>query len=869
MWNEVPVSFIWPQRILEFGIVIQEIQQHLADGNAQQALRRFFDFLREDPTAADKRMEEMGNLLVAEYDRLSVQPVHEFLQLARQYMPPDAAEKVMAPLKPKLERTQHWMRELDAVTRERLGREARKAVTLKDLKTAARDALLILNRARNPQDRDRAARFVIEALGSLYRDADRAQEVFRMLAQAGAFKELTFDWREAYQETMTRSAKSKMEESNREWTQIFIGACADMRGYVPSKGQAGEPTDEQVDTFVSEVKSLFRAALALGSDEDLVDALYIIREYCPTDPPEYQSAVGVEARMFLELGPRAKLTSVRGLAKAGECDNLRLQIVALAHTPDHKDRVELFAAIMGGLRHDDFFFYLKTAFRDAETPKLQEAIADGLSRIANPETAEMLIIELAKCMKRIAEPSETRRAKMLLTALGRIARSKGVTPERRNEIAAKVIQNVGEIETDVSVFAANQIFAARPEEIDRGLRIWAAKVSTKAMFSTDSGQKLKASSSSPLGFRQPLVTTLLRLGKEVLPEVLRVAESHAGRYSGAFNATGELLQKIGDERAVALLERMIRTTLMQADEPASYLLKEMVFDPVTGGTKELDRDEVAHTLLFTLEKVGAEPGKKILLGLSDQIQAGQITAPGGETSSFLLDFKRRHGTIGKREAVHEEAREEVPDEIVEKMVGIAKGGLFANKIRQVEALSVLGRARRADTLGVIFQCMQAKDLMLARAAETAFGHFVDPLPSPREFEQMVISFFELKKSFKGELLERILQVIQRTFPKRPPYSDAFLKHAERELTDGAVLFRMQAAFQLQETVRKPVTPEQDEEPQQVEDGGEGSNASEKAALDLKPGGGHLTDLDRKKAYFNARKAWLDGGKKGPPPEPPA
>ncbi len=885
---------------------MQNVQKLLSESNVHGAARRFVEVVRAGSGSLERHLKEMAAILVAEYDALSVKPVLEFCQYAKQLFQPAQMEVLLEGLRPKAERTQHWIRELDDVTRERLGREARKEITLNNVRGAAQRATLLLNRAKNPADRERNARFLISALAGLVRDQDRSMEVMRFLAQAQMFDGFSFDWRQVFVSALEQAKRGGMIESDREWTKIFTTACVSIREFLPGKRDAGEPTEEQTRRFTDEALSLLRAGTVSEDDEDLIDALAILKEYCPTDPPTIQSVAGVEPRLFLDLGPRAKLAAVRGLGKIGEIALLRARILTLAQTTPGDDKVETFTAIMGGLRHNDFFFYLKTALRDAKTPKRQEAIADAVSRIANTESVDMVLGELAKCVKKAVDPTEERRAKMFLTALGRISKMKGVEASTRVKLANEVIALVGEKSVELSSHAALQIFSAKIDEFQPAQRAWAARQMTRALFASDQnamlaaklaerGGAVAANASNPLGSRGPAVQGLTRLGREALPEVLETAEPLVRKITGAFNAFAETMQKIGDERAAPLLERMIRVSFMGAGETSSDpLYIEKVYDPATAAMKDLEPDDIIHSLMFALDKCGGEGGRRALLGIADQLQAGQLVSPGGETSSFLLDIKRKHGTVGKREVASQEPREVFADEVVERALASAKGGMFSNKIKQIEGISILGRARRPDTVGVLLANLSNKDLMVQRAAETALTQFVSPLPSPKEFEQFVIAFFEEHARFsKGEAMEKVLQIIAKHFPKRAPYDEHFRRYAEMNIGDGALLFRLQSAIEIPDAPSKApipvVAPEVEAEKPEVEneaietgrddapyDGSppiapsrEEVNLRDRTDVGAVRSMGPLTPLDIKRQYMMKRQAWIKGGKQGPPPEPPA
>lgn len=854
---------------------LETVRQSLADGNATAAFGAFVALLRQNRERAGELAVECGRVLVDEYSLFSVQSVSQFARMAKETMPPQAAEIVLEPLRPVVERTQHWVKELDGVTRERLAREARAAVTLDDAREAARLCVALVARARTDRERSGLQRYVVEALGGLLRDRERSERILRALFEKGHLGPVDFDWREVFQQALARRSGAGFEESDRAWVQVLGGATTALLEFVPGKREPGEPTPEQIERFVVEMGAVLRAGMS-GGDEDMLDALLLLREFCPTDPSFLPSLAGAEPRMFLELGGRAKLVAVRGIAAFGEIDALRARVLQLAASAGGQAHAAALADAMGGLRHADFQPWLERSLSAAKTARQQEPFVEAMSRIAAPGAVEMIASELGRCMRKATDANEAKRARMLLGALGRVARGRALDGPARNALVRRVVGLVGDADTELSAFCAREMFAGRTSDLDRDLREWAAEHLVDAIFRTDRGADLRATD-SPLGHRGPLVATLQRLGKDLLPAILKRAEPHAGRYSGALPAFAEALQKIGDERAVPILERMIETVFLKADEPSSTLLKEKVRDAASGEMRELDRGEVLHALLYALEEIGGERGQASLLEFADRVQAGQLQALGDGASKILFEAKRRAGSIGKIATAAADPGADVPESDVAAATKTARGGFFVKPAQQIAAIATLGRAVRPESLPTILGCMTAKDPMVRAAAESALRAFATPLPDPVRFDRILEYLLLDEGALAGHALDVVLDLARKSFPKRPPYDGVFERRA-REMNDGALAHRLRVAMKPAEapsTTLESLEKTPERAGAGAGGGGGGSRGGEELAIPEKPRAGlsptglPLTPLDLKMKYMQERQKWIAGGKKGPPPEPPA
>lgn len=839
---------------------MKKIQEFLVKGDVAAAVERLVQAVKDQPDKAEPIAEAMHQVLDGLYARFVVRPVHECVQQLEKIVSPDALDVIVGDLKPKMDRSRHWFAELRLVRQERLLREIRAAVTKNQLDDAGRLARVFLREGRNAQEKQQMARQLIGALAGLIRDQKRSAQVVQSLMgdqEAGPFE---FNLMQAFSDAAQKESRGALKESEREWTQALNSTTVAMFEFLPQKNAVGEPSDEELDRFCGEIEALLRAGLGRGQLNDLIDALRVMTEFAPTDPSSLPSLVGVEPRAFLGLGAKAKLTAVRGLERVGQNDRLRALVQELSRSEANRRRISTLAGAMGGLRHPDFAPWLQQALQAAETgTREEEIVIDAMGRIGSPEGIDRIIQLLEEIMGgrtklgklKTIEPKEVRRARMLLTALGRIGRTRGFDPGRRMQLVRRVIEIVSERDPEVSLVAADQMFSLRLEELDREVKLWGVRQALGSMFGKDRGFNLQAAGSSPLGFRQPMANLLIRMGKDMLPDILEQARPSAATYGGGLQAFGEVMARIGDERAVPVLEMMTRAALAHSDEDSQgSILQEMIGDPASGSTRPLTRDDVLHSLIFAIDKIGGEPGKVVLLQIADQVQSGQFAAPGAEISSILAGAKREAGTLGKMESAPAPEGEPVSDAEFEEALSAARPGLLKKPAKRIPGIAQLGRARRPEGLKVLLECLGDKDSLVFHAAETALIQCVSPPPPPENYERFLLSLFEDPKLIKGVTLDRMIELIARHFPKREPYDEIFRRGVGRYVPDEVAAHRLKGCM-----LRGPAAAEAN--------GGEKGDGAERSAYESR-----MSEMEKKREYLEKRRAWIAAGKQGPPPEAP-
>lgn len=757
-------------------------------------------------------------------------------------------------------RRDFWHDLIHRVQRERLARECRAAVVRRNLDRAVGCAVQLLQATENATDQANAAMVLARALGEMRNDRRRCDEVLERLENEELFdSSIMTTLRSQYQQYCDAPQQS-FEESNQAWLREQNEAIVALRAFLPSINETGQPEDSELAAFRAECEHIFKAAYHRNQAHDLIDAILILSDYCPVDPPAFAKLAGAEDRMFLNLGPKARLTAVRTMVTLGQSDGLRKALLSLASDDELEvDQKRAITAFMGGLRHADFFAYAKECFEEHDDEREENWFAEPLSRLLHPEAPRLLLDRLRELLKKSRDPVYERRAWRMIDHLGRALRiNSTIEPEQRNEYTREAIKVIGEKRRELASRAAIALFGGSLENLAPDLREWAAERSIDMMWGKAPTLGGAPPARTENGWREPYVQNLVRLGKPCLPAALRAASRHATQYNGAISAFANTLRVIGDPSAVSLLSDLLRLALLHEDEETSMVQRETVIDPVTGQTHALDRDDLVHTVLFTLQKIGGEQGAAVVLDCADQVQAGRIPNPGTKTAALLMDAKAQAGAHNS--AATQAQAIEVDPEALKKAIDEAHGGFFAKAPRRIAALAKLGQMRQLEAIEVIIECLGDKDAMVAGAAHTALAQYLQPLPSETDFSRLLDSILERPKTLKGERLNRLLAFIEREMPKNSPYDSIYERQVAVNLHgQDELIFRFNAAM------RKP---EPEVKTSEVADPNEETQA-EKTELNVKDMGSgrkDLTELDRRRLLLQARREWIAGGKKGPEPK---
>ncbi|MCL5269197.1 MAG: hypothetical protein M1457_01240, partial [bacterium] len=398
---------------------MKQVQALLLEGQGEAARRRLGALLREYPDKTAAAADAVARLLTAAYDQFYIQPVHDFCSDLETDLPALVTERVRRDLESRIRRTNFWRDSLWGVTRERLGRECRAQIVTHHAREAAARAEALFERARNDAELEENCLLLATALAELHRDRPQVQAMIEFLAHSkGPGQQVVPLFARRLNKAIEDYGTSQYESSNQAWLRQQIEAISALLGYLPPPTEADEPAPEAIDRFHEEIHAVARAGLARGNMDDLIDALIVLSEYCPSDPQVVQNVAGAEDRMFIRLGPAARAVAVRALARLGEQEPLRRRMLELAASPHGagQDRLKMLTAVIGGLRHEAFGDYLRQALAGARVEREEGWIVDAMSRLATPAVADELIERLRAALRKCHDPAQERRAYLLLTA---------------------------------------------------------------------------------------------------------------------------------------------------------------------------------------------------------------------------------------------------------------------------------------------------------------------------------------------------------------------------------------------------------------------------------------------------------------------
>ncbi len=543
------------------------------------------------------------------------------------------------------------------------------------------------------------------------------------------------------------------------------------------------------------------------------------------------------------------------------------------------------------------------------------------------------------CQARVIDPPTRTRLAGCLASLGRIARHPSTTEEQRNQIVGQVFKtlpsdrptsriaiqtlcgwNPGGLSADV-----RRLIVPRAMDI-----LWTVDAHSK-LARGNLAQKTE------LGSREQVATVLINMGTANLPLLIEEAEKRVIQYSGAYLALAEILTRIGDLHALPLLQKMLLITLKTDESATPEHLRESYFDAATNEFKPLSRDKIAHAIVFAIDKTGGPEGLRILDHFTQRIKSREFDPPGGETMELLAKILVNTGPLTPPGGLDAPARSSAPqmgvrslgetvdfnpfcessalpptgpgflgetefgqipppnrppvaaavpasgpkrareDEPLKSLLKDIQGkGLFGVKIeRRVSAIQEVAARREVEALPALCEALEAKDRILAAAAETAILEIVNPRAPLAEFRNSLFALFECMRGQRGLHVRSISQIIDRLRPEREPVKGLLLSFIEVESEDRlrkdvADLFRI-----ANERLARSG--------QSVSLGagmGGGGSVSAPAGTASAPGApsgssGPQTPktqaelLEAKRQYFAARKAWIANGKRDPePPRPP-
>lgn len=862
----------------------------LAKNDIERAYERVKLYCAETGRPTRENADALAKAIQHAYLHFAVLPVHIFLRGASEALGAELGESIKGHFEKPLQRTEAWRQILRAMGRERYARELRSLIRGKQLKEAASRVRFMIELTREDENPQSVIGYLGTTLGTLDHDQELVDGLIRGIAKSpeafGLDSQLVIALDDARKKQFARSAAIALEGREREFTRVATQSIVDLRNRLSTELAVGEPTEEETAEFFEELHAAFRAYFAIGRADGLLDIITLLVELTPRDRRTIGPLVASEERLFLSLNPRQRLVCVRALRRLGEIPRLVGLLNKYARTPTAEPYLIPIIEVMGGLGSREFYEVIVNKYQDSSFADPRFSCIDALGRIQNEAAADLLIKRFGTLLRaRPFDPPKRREAEAICTALGRVARSRGVSVERRNEITAQIVALIPPSDTQMGFRAARDLFAFQPQNLDQRLIDWAMERVVQALWSQDQRPEFARAAEgmrAMLGFRQEIVDLGILLGNAGQEAFLRSVEPNASRFSGAFLAVAEILEKIGDERALTVLKKLILTAWMSSEEGGSKYYQETYYDTASATVKPLTRDKIIHALLYTAGRIGGAAGRRYLVETAHQVRSKQLDMPGDETGSFLMQHLMEHGREVAEEQVEDRTGAESaepagdnpyakahPKEIMDALRGRY---LMANakRTKKVPAIQELARRRHVDALEVLVEQLAEKDSIIRLAAETALQEFSAPGARPATITLLGQILLDRLNKSNGYEREAVRDLIHKINPRREPLRSLIVDAFNTEPEGTPLKGELSAIVRREKLFGAEGAGKEERGDAGAGDMSDfvfsGSTDSDKAEPQVQEK--KLSPLEIKRQYFLARKAWVDSGKKGEPPSPP-
>jgi hypothetical protein len=631
---------------------LEIVDQALRAGKVQAATLAFHE-LAGQTSDPERFGQDLAHVLDGLFNDFILQSLKQFLAWLRNHPAREMVEAALEPLEHALAGIGEWQELLRQVAGERIAREIRTQVRARELNLATNLAARFLKDIREETQREGRIRQLGIILGSMIQDRPRSETVVAQLGKQFRSIGYTAEHLDQLQETLatthSRMSLTEMGEQERQWTLLYNEAVVTLVRRLPGPGGPASPQPADEQRFFDALRSVSAACFLNSEHQELeesdacfIDLARILREFCPTDERPTGTIEGIEAVAFLRLPPADRLISVRAIRRLGQ--NLRLAKTLLHAAERNRSRsreFEILLTLMGGLSNPVFAPCMAQVLEDESHKRLHDTIVDSLGRIGDVRclgALQRLFTNL--CQARIIDPPTRTRLAGCMASLGRIARHPGTSEEQRNQIVGGVFKALP-TDRPTSRIAIQTLCSWNPGGLSADVRRLVIPRAIDILWTVDAHSKLakgNLAQKSELGSREQIATVLVNMGSANLPLLIEEAEKRVIQYSGAYLALAEILTKIGDPRALPLLQKMFLITLKTDDSAIPEHLRESYFDAATNDFQPLSRDKIAHAIVFAIHKTGGPEGLRILDHFTQRIKSHEFDPPGGETMELLAKF---------------------------------------------------------------------------------------------------------------------------------------------------------------------------------------------------------------------------------------
>lgn len=808
---------------------------------------------------------EIARTAATVYRDLIAQPVHDFAEGAQTDLPPEVGPLVAKALQRLIAMTTDWEKKLWDLHTERLAREMRDWVRAKNLEGAAANIARLIALVPSEQKIKRAG-YIGNVLATVINNQKEAAQVVALIARNPTTYHLGNDVINAIDQARQKRAGElgsiNLDNLEREFSSLLTSTAVDIKNLLPDSTQVGEPDETQMRDCGDLFRSILRVPILRQEPELFMDATNILVEFVPKEQTSTAKLARLEGRTYAGLGITAKKAVQKTFMDLGQnrffCTVYKGWAKDVLGTPNLRPVVE----VMGAMRTQEFAEFMKSVKADSESVGVVgNVLNQALGTMAGAEAAEDLMAELRTLLgrKRI-ESSDLKDAERIITSLGNIVKTPRTTESDRARIWDFLRSHIPEDLGRLACHSALQCFTTKHEAQTAQQYHYAVRALVRGIWSSDQttahhqGGERQA---SELGFRAEIVQALIKIGGREPEAVVHAAEPLAARYGAPYLAAAEAFEKLNNPAYLPLLERMLNTTLMHDDKAQSVYQQEYYWDAATQQRKAITKEKLLGPIVFAIGTIGTPAGLAILKRYQEQISIGKVANPTPEVAGFLAKFLGESAFAGIQEVAGAEDDTPVDPSELKSLLGALNGwyllsGANKRRIAKIQAISKLARLKSVDSLDALFKQLADKDQMVISAAISCLADFSMP-HQPKLIRTMTIDIaIEMLESKDPALRVGALKLMREIGPNRKDVRDkalAFIKRTDRrEIRDALVAAMKNAGGTTDPT---------------------GASATGSGSAD---GGPTVPDsmnaLAAKAQYLAARRAWIQGGKKGDPPPKP-
>jgi hypothetical protein len=845
---------------------LQTIRERLEARELNDAIRLTLDWFGE--SAPLTLAATLGGGLRTLIDKGQADTISAYLKGLASFVEADTISAIRRALDEARAEMGDWGQRLLPVTQERLCRECRDAIRLQLYDLALLRSRQILALPVGGQSLGQRCQLLGTVLGSLENLPKETETLWKMIQKEWSgwrmnehHRQIVLDTRQSRLDSVYQR---RYETTESEWTRQLTDLALALRGELPPRDKLGAATPEEVETFLAAARGLVQGGVDSPKQIAMPDVLWVLVEFTPREQTATATRAGIEQRVYNALGPRGQQVVDQAMARLHTVEPFRAAVLDAGLRPPFDRYLDMALDLMGSVGWEGFADFARGVLHDKRKLPHHPAAIRAIGSCGGERSLDLLVDVFKSCCKgRVVDGHERRTAIKVLNAMSRVIRRNDLTGPPRDKLVKRVIDMIPSADSRLRLGVAARLCLHRPETLAPNILDWAIQRFMENLWRPDDTPDLGRPTDAeeikrkPLGQRQGVVDALSRIGAPALKDVHQFVMGEEN-VNGAYVAVAEVLERIADPSSVGVLETMLRRSLLvdEAEFKKKYS-QEMVFDSEAGQMVYLNRDALVGAICHALLKINSPESIEVLHRLKQQTEAGRAGRAGKVTAGILTRLPDRPAGMADRPisqgGLTPTPVEEEGSHTAELLQDLKPTGLLSGakgRQRRVAAMAQLSRRLEPQALLPMLELLSDRDAMVAASAKTALLHYAGASAPARLREQFAdLAFAELDNP-KCKAKQALIELLGEVDTTQEPWASRIETLMQTNPT-GALRAGLARLSRLAGADLMAQKEETAQEPEMT-----------KEAVD------RFTALESKRAYFEARQAWIAGGKQGPPPERP-